>query len=502
MAEDDAQSESFWETYSLAGQAASDAGDHANAELYFSYAAKEAGGFGEEDPRLLAALRGLARSQARQGKHAAARDTLARAIALCDVADETPELMADLFCLLAESHEAEGDVKEARKQFLRAMASAEKAHGEDHLSLADSMRGLTRLLALEGKFDEAEPLLKRLVGIAERAGPDGRAEQVKTLAALAGLYDIRGKQAEAEALFARAIEIHDELYGADARSAVEPLASLIKCQLAQGSHREAEPHCLRLLRLCQKLFGPQDAQVANGLELLGEIKVAEGDLDDAQNLFERAMAIHEAAGSAAQAVKRSHIFARLASVRSQRNDLEGAEEHYRTAIEIMEGALGLDHPSLVPLLSELAVVYLEGGKPFHAEPLLRRAVDIEEERLGMEHADLEDNVFRLVTLYLGQSRWVEAEPLLLRLLAIRYKKLGPGHPQVARTLCRLAEAYRSQGKLNEAAPLYGKALAIMSDAYGETDAQTQSVRADQEELAREVADSKNKKQGLKRFLPW
>lgn len=89
-----------------------------------------------------------------------------------------------------------------------------------------------------------------------------------------------------------------------------------------------------------------------------------------------------------------------------------------------------------------------------AEPLYRRALEIIENALGPEHPNLAAFLNNLANLYSAQSRHSEAATLLRRALRIAEKALGPEHPNVATGLTSYAAVLRELGRYAEAEPLY------------------------------------------------
>jgi len=143
-----------------------------------------------------------------------------------------------------------------------------------------------------------------------------------------------------------------------------------------------------------------------------------------------------------------------------------AEPLYRRALEIREKVLGPEHPGVATSLNNLAALYYSQGRYAEAEPLYRRAREILEKALGPEHPDVAASLNNLALLYDSQGRYAEAEPLLRRAREIREKTLGLEHPNVATSLNNLAELYRAQGRYAEAEPLYRRALEISEKALG------------------------------------
>lgn len=178
-----------------------------------------------------------------------------------------------------------------------------------------------------------------------------------------------------------------------------------------------------------------------------------------------------------------------------RGQVAAAEPLYRAALAIEESRLGEDHPDLVTLLNNLALIYEAQNRDADAERLLRRALALKEKAFGLadpstmatlgnlayllqlqgEYQEAKDLLTRalevqeslhgshdlslipslesLADLHAAQWDYATAESLCERALAIREKILGNDHPETARSLDKLAELYVAQSK-NTAAELF------------------------------------------------
>ncbi|MEI7590291.1 MAG: CHAT domain-containing tetratricopeptide repeat protein [Deltaproteobacteria bacterium] len=143
-----------------------------------------------------------------------------------------------------------------------------------------------------------------------------------------------------------------------------------------------------------------------------------------------------------------------------------AESRYKRALAIREKSLGPDHPDVVFVLSNLAVLYEAIGNFAEAEPLLKRALAIKEKSLGAEHPDVAEYLQYMAAFYYLTSNFAEVGPLFKRALAIKEKSLGPEHPDISKNLDTLAGIYWQTSNFAEAEPLFKRALVIKEKALG------------------------------------
>jgi tetratricopeptide (TPR) repeat protein len=135
-------------------------------------------------------------------------------------------------------------------------------------------------------------------------------------------------------------------------------------------------------------------------------------------------------------------------------------------LQLMERALGPDHPATATALNNLALLYCSMGDYAKAEPLYQRALKIDEKALGPDHPDTATAINNLGDLYRSVGDYAKAEPLFQRSLKIDEKALGSDHPGTAIDLNNLGELYRSIGDYAKSEPLFQRSLKIDEKALG------------------------------------
>ena len=137
-----------------------------------------------------------------------------------------------------------------------------------------------------------------------------------------------------------------------------------------------------------------------------------------------------------------------------------AEVLYRQATEVIETALGPDHPDLAAHLATVATFYAEQGIYTEAEPRYERAVAILEPALGWAHPDVAAHLASLASVYYRQGLHAEAEPLYERSLAVLELALEPDNVRLAEILEEYAGLLRATNRGAEAGPLEARARRI------------------------------------------
>ena len=115
---------------------------------------------------------------------------------------------------------------------------------------------------------------------------------------------------------------------------------------------------------------------------------------------------------------------------------------------------------------ELMQAYQKGNELYqagsYAEAItfMEKALEIAEREFGPEHPRIIILFNNLAVLYHAQGRYADAEPLFKRSLGIRKKALGPDHPDTATGLENYAALIRATGRDAKADELDSRVRAI------------------------------------------
>jgi serine/threonine-protein kinase len=231
-----------------------------------------------------------------------------------------------------------------------------------------------------------------------------------------------------------------------------------------GLHREGAGLLDEALRLSEGQAGPEAAALLPTLLALGDARFRQGDLNQAEEVLRRAVAIATAHDTAAD---HARALTQLASLLGQSGRLEEAEATAREAIAIWELTRGADHVDTAAALANLGTVLLDRGRAGEADPVLARAVGILERDLGTAHPNFARAVNGLASARTSLGRFAEAEVLHRRALASMEARLGPEHPQVAIVRNDLGVVLMELQRYEEAESEYARAVAIAAKALGD-----------------------------------
>ncbi len=140
---------------------------------------------------------------------------------------------------------------------------------------------------------------------------------------------------------------------------------------------------------------------------------------------------------------------------------EEAEALFQRAIALLDSLPGAaQQRALVKPLNSLALVYRAQGLYAQAEPLCRRALTLAEGAHGPEHPAIASVIGNLLTVYLAQGRYGDAAPLFQRSVTLKERLLGPKHPELASSLSNYAAFLRKIQNDREAVAWEARARAI------------------------------------------
>ena len=255
------------------------------------------------------------------------------------------------------------------------------------------------------------------------------------------------------------------------------------------------------------------------LTSLGKSAYWIGELDEARNLFERAVAISGSAtvdevdpetawralhylgstrhqfaeyeGAEAAFVRALETYGPILGPRdehvaSTRNalgwlyhetgDLDRAEANYRMALEIRREVLGPGSVQYATTLENLGLLFADRGEYDASEPLVRAALQIRRRAYGPWHVNTAYAFRSLGRILYRQGRTVEAEALLRTTVEMRRRLLGATHHKYAEDIAALASVLAARGELTEAQSLLEEALAIRRESLGEDNPVTAVTR--------------------------
>ncbi len=149
-------------------------------------------------------------------------------------------------------------------------------------------------------------------------------------------------------------------------------------------------------------------------------------------------------------VKLSNLLYNVAFFELEQGRYATACVRYLAAVEVQKRSLGLEHPSTLTSMHNLALTYQRQGQLEKAEKLLLEVLEARRRPLGAEHPDTLASMNNLALTYREQGRWEEAEKMQLEVSEATKRMLGAEHPDTLTSTNNLALIYREQGRWEEA----------------------------------------------------
>ena len=378
--------------------------------------------------------------------------------------------------LWARAAETHGDIVESTGDYAGSVALHQEAvrlalqHDVSKTAIA-AASNLAYLLAYQlDRPDEADAWVTVAEGLVAGYEPGGRleADVAQTRAAIA---HTRGDYSTAARELRRALTMIPQSSG-EAGSLRHNLAATL---YAQGEYAAAAVEFREVVNHFEGLYGGEHPAVADALDALGTCLGELGQLQEAETVLRRALAIRERTLGTLHDDTANNLH-NLANIISDRGKLEESLRLYAQAVEIWQEVEGPEHPDVATGLGAMATVRAKLGETDEAEALQRRALSIIEHAKGLDDPDVAYPLTNLGDLLRRRGELDEAQLLLERALKVREEKLGPEHPTLAPTLDHLGRVHADAGRIDEARAALIRAREIQRKAGvgQETQAETQA----------------------------
>jgi len=166
-------------------------------------------------------------------------------------------------------------VRETRRSVARAIDAAEP-------------------LIRAGRYDEAAALLRPALAIAEYYESDDPLLLADVLRELGGVERARERFAEAEPFARRAVDVRAEALGFNHVAVAADRASLAAILAGEGKNDEAIALLISAIATFDRTYGPIHDDTAVALNNLAALYEEAGDLESAEALYRRALAMKDA----------------------------------------------------------------------------------------------------------------------------------------------------------------------------------------------------------------
>jgi len=331
----------------------------------------------------------------------AARDILQQALAVRDVVDPAGNGMWRTLIDLGVCEAYLGDLDEARRHVLRALAIMEKLSA-DPTEIGWCVSTLGSIELYSGNLEQAEAYYQRSVELWKENGGDflNLAQGLINLGNVSAerwRFDVaRSHYEEGLAL----LEQHASTHVARGKA----LNNLREVTLRQGDLSAAEAYSLRAITFYEENY-PDSIELSFALNGAGNLALKRGDPLTSRAYHERALEIRERKAPGSHFVSESMRF--VAEACLELGELDHAEVHLRQGLEIVggDGATGQDAAQIVSALGKVAY---RRGDFAKAASHQRRAVELWQGCRGPDHPMVAEPLRELGEALQGLGRSREA----------------------------------------------------------------------------------------------
>lgn len=364
---------------------------------------------GDDRPALIRSLRRLAAHADTPASDA--RKMLRRALALVKQQSGIEHaLQATLHHGLACLLESESRNGEARDEYASAIQCMEAAVGVDSPGLIAWLNNLAAAHKAAGDLRAANEVARRSLKLAREHFGSRHPTTAVCCDQVAGIAYMNGQYDSAEPLYREALENTEAAFGPQHSATAACLGNLGAVLDARQKFREAEQCHRRSLGILMAIHGQTHEDTAGCMHNLAVVLESLGNSAEAEHLYRTALETwNEVAGEKSPAFATTLL--NLAGVLRDRGAWGEAEALYRSDIELWRELLGAEHPHTLGALTELARLYVSGGKPEMAEPLLAHLAERTETNAGKTGTAYLEVVALLVGVQLHFGRRDEARAL-------------------------------------------------------------------------------------------
>jgi tetratricopeptide (TPR) repeat protein/predicted Ser/Thr protein kinase len=390
-----------------------------------------------------------------------ARDLVDRGAERIRVLNETPQVQAEMYRVLARVHRGLADYEQAGRLASEAVDVLETA-GAEPLDRAESWALRADTLASQGRYREAEAAHRRALNLVEDEAPPVRARFLNGLGLT--LYSL-GRLEAARSLLEEALAIRRE-YQPESAELAESYNNLALLHATVDRNDLAREFYDRAIELRREVLGEDHPTTSFSLTNLASLLVQTGRAEEALPAFREALAIRRNAFGPQHPAVASVLY-QTGWAHANLGRHAQARDFYEQALAIRSDVMGDEHPSVAVLYNALASVAREQGDHAEALNLLDRALTIYRNRYGDSHHDIALVLSNLGATHMALGHHERAAERLQSALSMNLDELGERHHHVADNLKSLAELHLQRRDFERAADYARRALTTYSRLHGD-----------------------------------
>lgn len=385
-------------------------------------------------------------------------------------ARRSAEQVVDFLVKLFEQGMARKESKPTVLEVVDAGATQVRTElGGQPLVQARLMTSLGRVYVHLGETARAGELLESGLSIRERELGPSHVDVAESLFVLTGWFGRKGDYDRGYELAKRGLEIYRNHYGEDHAKFADALEFAGENRFYAKDFRAAAEHFRECLDKRTRLYGEQNKDVASALQNLGHALQAIRELDEAESLLRRALAIKRDLNEPPMAIVAA--LDALAHIPYSRGDYPETERLLKEELDFARRHLHPEHPWVLRSLNHYATLVWKNRGAEQADPFYREVLAISRSA----RADLVPSLRELAVVRKELKDYVEAEALYAEALAFRRQQLGNDNHFVAESARELGLVLYEARRFDDAEPLLLESFAIYSSALGPDHASTIGV---------------------------
>lgn len=343
----------------------------------------------------------------------------------------------------------------------RAQAAERRAH-----TAAERTRTVNRILEqiLSSPDPEFDGKDVTLLAVLDRTAKEVTADlgdqpeaAASVLHVLGRTYTALGVYPKAKDDLTRALALREKALGLRHDDTLATREALARYRLAAGELDQAEVLARKQVALASATRGEISVRSLSARQLLGQVLYARGRYQAAEVMLRAAYdGFAHQLGSDHPKTLAAHLA--LGKTLNRLGETDAAEAIFRSVLQTHERQLGADHPRTLESANLLASSLYETKRYQAAEALYRATLERASKRLGDNHPYTLKLRMNVANAVYKQGHYREAEALFRQVLDRESKRLGPIHPNTLLTLNNLGNALRRQSRLAAAEDAYREAM--------------------------------------------
>lgn len=338
--------------------------------------------------------------------------------------------------------------------------------GSDHVDTLSSKQLLGAIMQALGHFDRAADLEREILEGYERA-LGSHPDTISCKASLSQTLCDSGDWDEAEQLSSEAFNESLKTLGVGHPTTIESSIAHMSALLEKSKGRQAKEVGERVLDPAIKALGPKHSLVAGVMNQLGLAYSKTEELDKAESVLTRALAIREPKLGTCHpdTLTTKGLFVSVLGMKGEyERAAELGEDLLQAQVKLENDGAG-DPMDTILAMVNLASTYWDAKDFVKCKTLEVDAFQRSMEVLGEDHAITLTTAVHLAKSLAQLGELEEALHYAFPAMESSIKFKGMDHEETISAISQVAEIYEKQGKLVEAKRLFEKALGALEEHF-------------------------------------